>query len=100
MANPLARSGGGARHGNCTIPGCICQFPTKQAWCDFRNAELQAQGKGLVWIVGTSGTVALIDDEHESARRSKREAEAQERERRKFNWRQQHPLTEGQEAAA
>jgi hypothetical protein len=82
------------------IPGCICQFPTKQAWCDYRNAELDAQGKGLVWIVGTSGTVMLTDDEQASARRRKREAEAQEEERKRFNWRLMHPVTEGTGRAA
>ncbi|AIT81618.1 hypothetical protein [Novosphingobium pentaromativorans] len=73
---------------------CPNGYSDPHAYCAWRNAELAAQGKGLIWIVGSAGIPMLTDDEQVSAARRAREDEIREDERRRFNWRQQHPVTE------
>ena len=75
---------------------CPHGYSDPQAWCDWRNAELAAQPhyRGQFWMVGQGGVPFLTEDEGWSHRQREKEAAAREEERKRFNWRQQHPVTE------
>lgn len=75
---------------NCPDPGCICHFANKQEWCNQRNAVMDR--RDMKWIVDGSGDVRLVDDVNWSASHAKAEDDHKESERRKFNWRQDHPI--------
>lgn len=93
MSNPLARSAGNSnKNRTCVDPKCICHFPSKQAWMASRNAELAE--KGLMWIIGEAGDLQVVEDESVARARRKKEKEAKEAERQKFNWRLLHPIGE------
>lgn len=70
---------------------CPAGYSDPQAWCDWRNREMTREG--LRWSVGTSGTPVLGVDPEWSAAQRKRDAIRAEEERRRFNHRQNHPLS-------
>lgn len=88
MANPLAMRPKTATSAN----HCPFGYGDPQAWCNWRNSEIG--NTGSMWIVGPNGTPMLVDDDAVSARRRKDEFERREAERKRFNWRLQHPVTE------
>jgi hypothetical protein len=52
-----------------------------------------------MWVVGTDGRPFITDDPSVTAARHKREKIAAEAERKRYNHRQMHPVTEQAEAA-
>ena len=64
---------------------------------DEMNAGLQRDD--IEWIRDGQGNLRLVDRQDWSERRTKEIAEERERERQRYNWRQQHPITEEREAA-
>jgi hypothetical protein len=76
---------------------CPVGYDDPQAWCDWRNSEMARTD--IKWIVGSNGTPVLVDREEWSVEHAKREAKRKEEERRRFNWRQEHPVAEPGKAA-
>ena len=77
--------------GNQEHDHCPVGYGSPQAWCDWRNSQLDR--KGLLWTVGPSGTPVLGVDPEWSAEQRKREAARGEAERRKFAHRQGYPIS-------
>lgn len=84
--------------GSAKTEHCPYGYDSPHQWCAWRNEQANVMKSGLIWIVGPSGTPILVDDEQVSAERHARERRQQEEERKRFNWRQMHPVTEGQAA--
>ena len=66
---------------------------------DQLNADLATRRTDIEWVVGAGGTPVLVDRAALSATHAQAEAERKEEERRKFNWRQDHPVTETRDTA-
>lgn len=76
--------------GSCADAGCICRFPTKQAWCDDRNRSMERAD--LEWAVDESGGTYLRTRPEWSLANLRAEDARKEAERKRFNWRQAHPI--------
>lgn len=68
----------------------MCRFENSQEWCDHRNSTMERPD--LKWVLGPSGELLLVDREEWSDAHAKAEDDHKESERRKFNWRQDHPI--------
>lgn len=60
------------------------------AWCAERNAQLARDD--IEWVVGPGGKPILTDCRAWSDANRKADAERVEDERKRFNWRTEHPL--------
>lgn len=76
---------------------CPHGYADPQAWCDWRNTEIA--GSGHMWRVGPGGVPFITDDPVVSARWAAEDRARKEEDRRRFNWRQMHPVTEADHAA-
>jgi len=63
------------------------------------NRELAMKRDDVEWIRDATGSLRIVDRQDWSDRRTRQMAEERERERQRYNWRQQHPITEEREAA-
>lgn len=75
---------------------CPFGYLDPREWCSWANSEKARDD--VIWIVGPNGTPILVDDEQVCGARHIAEARARNEEVRRFNWRQNHPVTEGQAA--
>lgn len=94
MANPLTSAPAPSRKSSTNGQAhCPDGYASPHAWCAWRNREMERDD--VLWIVGPAGTPILVDDESVCARRAKDSNAQIETERQRFNWRLQHPVTEG-----
>lgn len=89
MVNPLENK---FQKKPCVDPDCLCHFATKEEWCEHRNRNMARQD--LEWAVDSAGSLYLRVKESWSSANQQAEKARKEDERRRFNWCQDHPITE------
>ena len=76
---------------------CPDGYASAYAWCAWRNREKTRTD--VMWVVGPNGIPILVDDEGVCGRLARETASRLDDERRKFNHRLMHPITEEGRAA-
>lgn len=72
---------------------CPYGYGDAQVWCNWRNETMTR--RDVRWIVAPSGVPVLVDDEDWSAANARADSDRKEAERKRYNWRQAHPVSEG-----
>lgn len=67
-----------------------CHFPSKEAWCAWRNSTMER--RDIEWAVDQNGDLYLRDNPRWSDANRQAENDRMEAERKRFNWRLQHPI--------